>query len=191
MKVDWRMKMNRQEAWELLNEYTKKDNLIKHALAVEAAMRAYAKKFGEDEEAWAVVGLLHDFDYEKYPTEEEHPYKGAEILREKGVDENWIRAILGHAEYTGTPRETLMAKTLFAVDELSGMITAATLVRPSRKIEDLTVKSVRKKLKDKAFAASVSREDIQKGAEELNIDLAEHIQFVIDAMKEVSDELGL
>ncbi|HOO33860.1 MAG TPA: HDIG domain-containing protein [Thermotogota bacterium] len=185
------MKMNRQEAWELLNEYTKKDNLIKHALAVEAAMRAYAKKFGEDEEAWAVVGLLHDFDYEKYPTEEEHPYKGAEILREKGVDENWIRAILGHAEYTGTPRETLMAKTLFAVDELSGMITAATLVRPSRKIEDLTVKSVRKKLKDKAFAASVSREDIQKGAEELNIDLAEHIQFVIDAMKEVSDELGL
>ncbi len=183
--------MNRQEAWELLNEYTKKDNLIKHALAVEAAMRAYAKKFGEDEEAWAVVGLLHDFDYEKYPTEEEHPYKGAEILREKGVDENWIRAILGHAEYTGTPRETLMAKTLFAVDELSGMITAATLVRPSRKIEDLTVKSVRKKLKDKAFAASVSREDIQKGAEELNIDLAEHIQFVIDAMKEVSDELGL
>jgi putative nucleotidyltransferase with HDIG domain len=183
--------MNRQEAWKLLTEYTKKENLIKHGLAVEAAMRAYARKFGEDEEAWAVVGLLHDFDYEKYPTEEEHPYKGAEILREKGVDEEWIRAILGHAEYTGTPRETLMAKTLFAVDELSGMITAATLVRPSRKIEDLKVKSVKKKLKDKAFAASVNRDDIKKGAEELEVDLSEHIQFVIDAMKAVSDELGL
>jgi putative nucleotidyltransferase with HDIG domain len=185
------MKMNRQEAWELLNAYTKKENLIKHALSVEVAMRAYAKKFGEDEEAWGIVGLLHDFDYERFPTEEEHPYKGAEILREKGVDEEWIRAILGHAEYTGTPRETLMAKTLFAVDELSGMITAATLVRPSRKIEDLTVKSVRKKLKDKAFAASVSREDIKKGAEELGVDLSEHIQFVIDAMKTISYELGL
>jgi len=183
--------MNREQAWELLNEYTKKDNLIKHALAVEVAMRAYAKKFNEDEETWGIVGLLHDFDYERFPTAEEHPYKGAEILREKGVDEKWIKAILGHADYTGIERDTLMAKTLFAVDELTGMITAATLVRPSKKIEDLKVKSVKKKLKDKSFAASVNRDDIKKGAEELGVDLSEHIQFVIDAMKSVSDDLGL
>jgi putative nucleotidyltransferase with HDIG domain len=183
--------MNREQAWELLNEYTKKENLIKHALAVEAAMRAYAKKFNEDEEAWGTVGLLHDFDYERFPTAEDHPYRGAEILREKGVDESWIKAILGHADYTGVERDTLMAKTLFAVDELTGMITAATLVRPSKKIEDLKVKSVKKKLKDKSFAASVNRDDIKKGAEELGVDLSEHIQFVIDAMKSVSDDLGL
>ncbi len=183
--------MNREQAWALLNEYTKKDNLIKHALAVEAAMRAYAKKFNEDEEIWGTVGLLHDFDYERFPTAEEHPYKGSEILREKGVDESWVKAILGHADYTGVERDTLMAKTLFAVDELTGMITAATLVRPSKKIEDLKVKSVKKKLKDKSFAASVNRDDIQKGAEELGVDLSEHIQFVIDAMKSVSDDLGL
>jgi len=183
--------MNREQAWELLNEYTKKDNLIKHALAVEVAMRAYAKKFNEDEETWGIVGLLHDFDYERFPTAEEHPYKGAEILREKGVDEKWIKAILGHADYTGIERDSLMAKTLFAVDELTGMITAATLVRPSKKIEDLKVKSVKKKLKDKSFAASVNRDDIKKGAEELGVDLSEHIQFVIDAMKSVSDDLGL
>jgi putative nucleotidyltransferase with HDIG domain len=160
-------------------------------LAVEAAMRAYAKKFNEDEEAWGTVGLLHDFDYERFPTAEDHPYRGAEILREKGVDESWIKAILGHADYTGVERDTLMAKTLFAVDELTGMITAATLVRPSKKIEDLKVKSVKKKLKDKSFAASVNRDDIKKGAEELGVDLSEHIQFVIDAMKSVSDDLGL
>jgi len=183
--------MNREQAWELLNEYTKKDNLIKHALAVEVAMRAYAKKFNEDEETWGIIGLLHDFDYERFPTAEEHPYKGAEILREKGVDEKWIKAILGHADYTGIERDSLMAKTLFAVDELTGMITAATLVRPSKKIEDLKVKSVKKKLKDKSFAASVNRDDIKKGAEELGVDLSEHIQFVIDAMKSVSDDLGL
>lgn len=183
--------MNREQAWALLNEYTKKDNLIKHALAVEAAMRAYAKKFNEDEEVWGTVGLLHDFDYEGFPTAEDHPYRGAEILREKGVDESWIKAILGHADYTGIERDTLMAKTLFAVDELTGMITAATLVRPSKKIEDLKVKSVKKKLKDKSFAASVNRDDIKKGAEELGVDLSEHIQFVIDAMKSASDDLGL
>jgi predicted hydrolase (HD superfamily) len=154
-------------------------------------MRAYAKKFNEDEEAWGTVGLLHDFDYERFPTAEDHPYRGAEILREKGVDESWIKAILGHADYTGVERDTLMAKTLFAVDELTGMITAATLVRPSKKIEDLKVKSVKKKLKDKSFAASVNRDDIKKGAEELGVDLSEHIQFVIDAMKSVSDDLGL
>jgi len=183
--------MNREQAWKLLNEYTKKDNLIKHALAVEAAMRAYAKKFNEDEDVWGTVGLLHDFDYERFPTAEEHPYKGAEILREKGVDESWVKAILGHADYTGVQRDTLMAKTLFAVDELTGMITAATLVRPSKKIEDLKVKSVKKKLKDKSFAASVNRDDIKKGAEELGVDLSDHIQFVIDAMKSCSDDLGL
>jgi len=183
--------MNREQAWELLNEYTQKDSLIKHALAVEAAMRSYAKKFNEDEDAWGIVGLLHDFDYEKYPTAQDHPFRGAEILREKGVDENWIKAILGHADYTGVERDTLMAKTLFAVDELTGMITAATLVRPSKKIDDLTVKSVKKKLKDKAFAASVNRDDIQKGVDELGVDLSEHIQFVIDAMKSQAEALGL
>ena len=183
--------MNREQAWELLNEYTQKDSLIKHALAVEAAMRSYAKKFNEDEGAWGIVGLLHDFDYEKYPTAQDHPFRGAEILREKGVDENWIKAILGHADYTGVERDTLMAKALFAVDELTGMITAATLVRPSKKIDDLTVKSVKKKLKDKAFAASVNRDDIQKGVDELGVDLSEHIQFVIDAMKSQAEALGL
>ena len=183
--------MNREQAWGLLNEYTQKDSLIKHALAVEAAMRSYAKKFNEDEDAWGIVGLLHDFDYEKYPTAQDHPFRGAEILREKGVDENWIKAILGHADYTGVERDTLMAKTLFAVDELTGMITAATLVRPSKKIDDLTVKSVKKKLKDKAFAASVNRDDIQKGVDELGVDLSEHIQFVIDAMKSQAEALGL
>ncbi|HPF17388.1 MAG TPA: HDIG domain-containing protein [Thermotogota bacterium] len=183
--------MNREQAWELLNEYTKKDSLIKHALAVEAAMRSYAKKFSEDEEAWGIVGLLHDFDYEKYPTAQDHPFIGAKILQEKGLDETWIKAILGHADYTGVERDTLMAKTLFAVDELTGMITAATLVRPSKKIDDLTVKSVKKKLKDKAFAASVNRDDIQKGVDELGVDLSEHIQFVIDAMKSQAEALGL
>jgi len=185
------MKIDRQQAWEILTEYTKKENLRKHALAVEAAMRAYAKKFGEDEEEWGIVGLLHDFDYERHPTEEEHPYKGAEILREKGLPEEWIKAIMGHADYTGVPRDTLMAKTLFAVDELTGLITATALVRPSKQLRDLKVKSVKKKLKDKAFAASINRDDIKKGAEELGVDLSEHIGFVIEAMKSVSDELGL
>ncbi len=183
--------MNREQAWELLCEYTKKDNLIKHALAVEAGMKAYARKFNEDEEVWGIVGLLHDFDYERYPTAQEHPFKGAEILREKGVDEEWIKAIMGHADYTGVERDSLMAKALFAVDELTGMITAATLVRPSQKIEDLKVKSVKKKLKDKSFAASVNRDDIKNGAQELNVELSEHIEFVIEAMKSISDELGL
>src|SRR6056297_1966662 len=188
---DWRRRMNREQAWKLLNEYTKKDNLIKHALAVEAAMHAYAKKFNEDEDVWGTVGLLHDFDYERFPTAEDHPYKGAEILREKGVDESWVKAILGHADYTGVPRDTLMAKTLFAVDELTGLITATALVRPSKQLRDLKVKSVKKKLKDKAFAASINRDDIKKGAEELGVDLSEHIGFVIEAMKSVSDDLGL
>ncbi len=183
--------MTREEAYSLLTEYTKKENLIKHALAVEAAMRAYARKFGEDEEAWGIVGLLHDFDYEKYPSLEDHPFKGAEILREKGYPEEWIEAILGHAEHTGVPRKTNMAKALFAVDELCGFITAVALVRPDKKLDSVKVKSVKKKLKDKAFARQVSREDIRKGAEELGVDLDEHIAFVLEAMKSVADKLGL
>ncbi len=183
--------MTRDEAYQLLTEYTKKENLIKHALAVEAAMRAYARKFGEDEEAWGVVGLLHDFDYEMYPSLEDHPFKGAEILRQKGFPEEWVEAILGHAEHTGVPRKTLMAKTLFAVDELCGFITAVALVRPDKKLESVKVKSVKKKLKDKAFARQVSREDIRKGAEELGVDLDEHIAFVLEAMKGIAPKLGL
>jgi putative nucleotidyltransferase with HDIG domain len=183
--------MKREDAYNLLTEYTKKDNLIKHALAVEAAMREYAKKFGEDENSWGAVGLLHDFDYEKYPDAVNHPYRGAEILRERGVPEEWVTAILGHADYTGVKRETMMAKTLFAVDELTGFLVAVSLVRPSKKIAEVSVKSVKKKLKDKAFAASVSRDDIRRGAEELGIPLEEHIDFVLDAMKKIADQLGL
>lgn len=183
--------MKREEAYQLLTEYTRKDGLIKHALAVEAAMRAYARKFGEDEETWGIIGLLHDFDYEKYPTAEEHPFKGAEILREKGFPEEWIRVILSHASYTGVPRDSLMAKTLFAVDELCGFITAVAYVRPNRKLAEVKVKSVKKKLKDKAFARQVNREEIREGAEELGIPLDEHIEFVIAAMQEVAGELGL
>ena len=181
----------RQEAYALLTEYTQKDGLLKHALSVEMAMRAYARKFGEDEEAWGVVGLLHDFDYERYPTLDDHPMRGAEILREKGYPEEWITAILGHAEHTGVPRETRMAKTLFAVDELCGFITAVTYVRPNRMLGEVTVKSVKKKLKDKRFAAQVSREDIRNGAEELGIELDAHIDFVIRALQEGTEQLGL
>ncbi|MFC1554155.1 HDIG domain-containing metalloprotein [candidate division KSB1 bacterium] len=183
--------MTREEAWKLLNEYTKKEGLIKHAIAVEAIMRAYAKKFNEDEEIWGVVGLIHDFDYEKYPTAEDHPFRGAEILEEKGFPEEYRRAILAHAPYTGVPRDTLLAKTLFAIDELAGFITAVALVRPSKKVAEVKVKSVRKKFKDKAFAAAVSREDIKTGVEELEVDEAEHIQLCIDAMASVADQLGL
>ena len=183
--------MTRDEAWELLNKYTKKEGLIKHARAVEALMRAYARKFSEDEDAWGIVGLIHDFDYEMYPTKDDHPYRGSEILEKMGFPEEYRRAILGHADYTGVPRNTLLAKTLFAVDELAGFITAVTLVRPSKKLEEVKVKSVKKKFKDKAFAASVSREDIQTGIEELGVEQDEHIQFCIDAMKSVADELGL
>jgi putative nucleotidyltransferase with HDIG domain len=183
--------VNREEAYNLLTEYTKKEGLIKHALAVEAVMREYAKKFGEDEESWGVVGLLHDFDYEKYPTAKDHPFKGAEILKAKDFPEEWITAILGHADYSGVPRESLMAKTLFAVDELTGFLVAVTLVRPNKKLAEVSIKSVKKKMKDKAFAASVSREDIQIGAEELGIPLDEHIGFVLEAMKKIANRLGL
>jgi len=183
--------MDRNQAYQLLTEYTTKDGLIKHALAVEAAMRAYARKFGEDEESWRIVGLLHDFDYEKYPDLNDHPMKGAEILRQKGLPEDWITAILGHAAHTGVPRESQMAKSLFAVDELCGFITAVAYVRPSRQLAEVQVKSVKKKMKDKAFARQVNREEIRQGAEELGIPLDEHIDFVIKAMQSVAGELGL
>jgi putative nucleotidyltransferase with HDIG domain len=182
--------MDREAAWELLCEYTKNENLRKHALAVEACMRAYARRFGEDEETWSVVGLIHDFDYEVYPNAPDHPLKGSEILKEKGYPEDLRRAILGHADYTGVPRDTRLAQALFACDELAGFITACSLVRPDR-IATLEAKSVRKRMKDKAFARSVSRDDITKGAEELGIPLDEHIAFCIDAMRAIADALSL
>ncbi len=181
--------MKRAEALSILQEYTKSESLLKHAFAVEAAMRAYAQKFGEDEELWGSVGLLHDFDYEQYP--DEHPTKGQEILKEKGVSEEIRTAIMGHADYTGVPRETLMAKTLYAVDELSGFVTAVTLVRPTRALSEVKVKSVKKKMKDKRFAAKVNREEITRGAEELGVDFAEHVEFVVNALKPVATEIGL
>ena len=184
---------DRQAAWELLCQYTKSESLRKHALAVEACMRAYARRFGEGgegQEKWGVVGLIHDFDYEMYPNAPDHPLKGSEILRERGYPEDIRRAILGHADYTGVPRDTLMAKALFASDELAGFITACALVRPDR-IQSLEAKSVRKRMKDKAFARSVSREDIARGAEELGLPLDEHIAFSIEAMRSIADALGL
>ena len=183
--------MIRAQAWALLREYTQGESLIRHALAVEAAMRAYARPFGADEEVWGIVGLLHDFDYEKWPDPKDHPTRGAEILRARGVPEEVVTAILSHAEYLGIPRTTPLMKTLFAVDELCGFITAAVLIRPSRSILDLEASSVRKRMKDKAFARNVKREDIVKGAEELGVPLDEHIQFVIEAMRTVADDLGL
>ena len=182
--------MNRDEAWKLLCEYTKSDGLRRHALAVEACMRAYARKYGEDEEKWAVVGLIHDFDYERYPNAPDHPLKGSEILLELGYPEDVRAAILGHADYTGVPRDTLMAKSLFACDELAGFITACSLVRPDR-IRSLEPRSVRKRMKDKAFARAVRREDIVAGAEELGVDTNEHIALCIAAMQNISCQLGL
>ena len=183
--------MDREAAWDLLCEYTKGEGLRKHGLAVEAVMRHFARKHGEDEETWGIVGLLHDFDYEQHPTEAQHPSEGAPILRERGYPEEVVRAILGHADYTGVPRDTLMARVLFAVDELTGFITAVALVRPSKSIHEVEPRSVRKKLKDKAFARSVNRDDIVKGAEELGVELPEHIAEVIEAMRPAAGELGL
>jgi putative nucleotidyltransferase with HDIG domain len=183
--------MTRDEAIEILFEYTKSEALRKHAFAVEACMVAYAEKFGEDINEYSVTGILHDFDYEMYPNAPDHPLKGSEILRQKGVDEKIIKAILSHASYTNVERDTLLAKTLFACDELAGFITAVTYVRPNKTIDEVEVKSVTKKLKDKAFARNVSREDIIKGAEELGIPLEEHISFCIEAMKKKKDLLGL
>jgi putative nucleotidyltransferase with HDIG domain len=184
--------MNRDEAWTLLTEYTEGEGLRKHALAVEAAVRGYARKFGEDEEAWGITALLHDFDYERWPTLGDHPNKGAEILREKGYPEWMIRAILSHAmEITGVTRDSLLEKTLFACDELAGFITGASLVRPSKSILDLEARSVIKRMKDKAFCRAVKREDLHAGAGLLGLSLEEHITNTIGFMREKADELGL
>lgn len=182
--------MNRQHALDLLYEYTKTDSLRKHALSVEAAMRAYAKKFGEDEEKWGIVGLLHDFDYEANPQVPDHPTKGQEILARHGYPEDVRRAIISHVPQMNVPRDSQMAKVLFACDELCGFIVACSLVRPNR-ISDLEASSVKKKLKDKAFARTVNREDITQGIAELQVDATEHIQFVINALKGVAVEIGV
>src|SRR5262245_51746993 len=183
--------MNRADAFALLQEYTKNPSLIKHMLAVQAAMRAYARKLGKDEETWGVVGLLHDFDYERWPDPPNHPLEGAEILRERGYPEDVIYAIKSHADYLpDCPRVHLVDKALYACDELAGLITAAALVRP-RGVTDLTASSVKKKMKSKGFARNVSRDDIARGAQDFGVDLTEHIQFVIDAMKPHAEALGL
>jgi len=185
---------NREEAWELLCEYTKGDSLRKHALAVETAMRASAARYGAadaDVDEWGLVGLLHDFDYEMFPSADQHPFTGANILCGRGYSERFIKAIMGHATYTNVPRDTDMAKALFATDELCGFLVACALVRPSRSLDDMEVKSVKKKLKDKAFARSVNRDDIYQGAEELGVELDDHIRFVIDSLKPVQKEIGL
>src|SRR5882724_10067240 len=186
---------DREQAWCLLTEFTQSENLRKHALAVEACMRAYARKLAfdspETEELWGIVGLLHDFDYEKYPSLDDHPYKGNEILKERGYSDEIRRAIMSHAEYSGVSRDTPMEKALFACDELAGFITACTLVKPSKSLAEVEAKSVRKKMKDKAFARSVNRNDITTGASDLGVDLEEHIAFCIEAMKGIAKELGL
>ena len=182
---------DREACWNILKDYTKGEGLIKHALAVETCVREYAKKYNADEEYWGNVALLHDFDYEKYPTDKEHPFKGAEILKEKDFDDEFREAILSHADYSGVARETLLQKVLYACDELAGFITAVTYVRPSKTVDEVEVKSVKKKLKDKAFARSVSREDIRNGAEDLGIPLEDHIEFCIQAMRKNKDVLGL
>src|SRR5438876_5002960 len=185
------MSMTRDAAWALLTEYTKSESLLKHAMAVEAAVRGYARRFGEDQEGWGVVALLHDFDYERWPTLDDHPFRGSEILRERGYPDWVIRAILSHADYSGVPRDGLLEKVLFACDEMAGFITAASLVRPSRSVLDLEPKSVVKRMKDKAFARGVKREDLRQGADELGVPLEEHIVNVIAFMCERAEALGL
>jgi putative nucleotidyltransferase with HDIG domain len=191
MKKTMTVALNREDAWQLLNEYTRSEHLLKHAMAVEAAVRGYARKFGEDEEAWGVVALLHDFDYERWPSQQDHPLRGTEILREKGYPEWVMRAILSHADYSGVSRESRLEKTLFACDEMAGFVTAAALVRPSKSVLDLEAKSVVKRMKDKAFARAVKREDLRAGAELLGLPLDEHIANVIAFMCERADVLGL
>ena len=185
------MNPTRDDAWMLLTEYTTGASLLKHALAVEAAVRGYARLFGGDEEAWGIVALLHDFDYERWPTAEDHPFRGSEILRDKGYPEWVVRAILSHAEYSGVPRESPLEKTLFACDEMAGFVTAAALVRPTRSVLDLEAASVLKRMKDKAFARGVRREDLLAGAHLLNLPIEAHIANVIGFMRERADELGL
>lgn len=188
--------MTRDEALPLMHEYTESESLRRHMYCVEIAMRGYAKHYGEDEDAWGLAGLLHDFDYEKYPNQEHsategHPSFGVELLRERGLPDTMCEAILGHATYCGVPRESLMAKALFAVDELSGFLVACALVRPGKSLDDLQIKSVKKKLKDKAFAKGVNRDDIRQGAEELGVPLEEHIQFMIDTLRPHQEQFGL
>ena len=183
--------LSRDAAWRLLTEYTKSESLLKHALAVEAAVRGYARKFGEPDVEWGIVALLHDFDYERWPTPDNHPFRGCEILEAQGYPE-WVRrAILSHADYSGVPRESLLEKTLFACDEMAGFVTAATLVRPSKSVLDLEASSVIKRMKDKAFARGVKRADLRAGAEFLGLPLEEHISNVIGFMREQADALGL
>ena len=182
---------DRESAWGLLTEFTQSESLRKHALAVEACMRAYARKSGEDEDKWGVVGLIHDFDYEKWTSLDDHPYKGNEILKERGYSDEIRLAIMSHAEYTGVPRQSPMEKTLFACDELAGFITACALVKPGKSLAEVDAKSVRRKMKDKAFARSVNRNEIITGAADLGVDLEEHIAFCIEAMKRIAKELGL
>src|SRR3954471_17626955 len=187
---------SREETLALMHEYTASDSLRKHMFAVEGAMRAYAQKFGEDEERWGTAGLIHDFDYERFPNNahsatEEHPSEGVRVLRSRGYPNDILQAILGHAHYTNTPRESKMAKTLFAVDELTGLITATALVRPTKSVHEVDARSVRKKMKDKAFARGVNRDDVISGAQELGVDLDEHIALVIGSMQARSADLGL
>ena len=183
--------IDRDAAWALLTEFTTNPSLIKHALGVEAAMRAYAEHQGHDPDEWGIVGLIHDFDYEQNPTEDTHLHVGCAILRDRGWPEAWVGAVASHADYMGVERDTPMKKTLFAVDELSGFLTACALVRPDKAIAEVKVKSVKKKLKDKAFARGVNRDDVRRGAEELGVDLGEHIEFVRDAMARIADQLEL
>ena len=183
--------MQREEVLKIVREYVKNENLVNHMLSVEAAMRFYAELFNQDEEEWGNVGLLHDFDWEIHPTLEEHPQAGVPILRQKGVPERWIRAILSHADHTNTPRETLMEKALFACDEITGLVTAVALVRPSKSLYDLEVKSVKKKWKDKAFAAGANRIEIETATKEFGVDLWEHVGNVITAMRKIAPQLGL
>ena len=190
--------MKRQQVWNLVTEYTQNKSLLHHMLAVEVGMRAYARKFGEDEEVWGMIGLVHDFDYERYPSmdpdlpdSEKHCLAGAEILRQREWPEDWVRAVLSHATYSGIKPETMMEKTLFAVDELTGLITAVALVRPSKNIADVKVKSVRKKWRDKAFAAGVNRQEIEQATEDLGVELSDHIQTVLEAMQGIAADLEL
>ena len=185
------MMLSRDAAWALLTEFTRNENLRKHALAVEAAVRGYARLWGEDEEAWGVVALLHDFDYNRYPSLEDHPFRGAEILKERGYPDWVVHAILSHADHTGVPRESRLEHTLFACDEMAGFVTAAALVRPSKSLLDLEARSVIKRMKEKAFARAVSRDDLRRGAEEIGVPLEAHVANVIAFMRERADELGL
>lgn len=191
MRDGWSHCMNRADALALLHEYTQSESLRKHALAVEACVRAYARRFGADEELWGITGLLHDFDYERWPDPPDHPLQGNAILKQLGYPEEMLHAILAHAEYTGVPRESQLDKVLFACDELSGFLTACALVKPGKTLAEVDAAGVKKKLKDKAFARSVHRDDIRNGAAELGVDLEEHIAFCLEAMRAIAPQLGL